>query len=120
MECYCSPLSLINLSFQYFPNLEKLSFKDFQDRISLEKLHIYDCRKLTSLPKEGLPPSLCFLWIQGCPKFASFPEQGLPPSLLRLIIKGCPKLKQRCQKGKGRYWRFISHIPCVYIDDKFI
>ncbi|THG13600.1 hypothetical protein TEA_001267 [Camellia sinensis var. sinensis] len=114
------PTSLIYLSFQYFPNLEKLSFKDFQDLTSLEELVIYYCRKLTSLPKEGLPPSLLYLWILGCPKFASFPEQGLPPSLLCLDIKGCPILKKRCQKGKGRYWRFISHIPRVDIDGKFI
>ncbi|KAL7230930.1 hypothetical protein ACSBR2_009246 [Camellia fascicularis] len=137
------PTSLTDLSLQYFPNLEKLSFKDFQDLTSLEKLFIHDCRKLTSLPKEGLPPSLLileigscpkfasfpmqglppslwFLWIKSCPKLSSFPEQGLPPSLLRLEIKGCPILKQRCQKGKGRYWRFISHIPLVNIDGKFI
>ncbi|THG17640.1 hypothetical protein TEA_014749 [Camellia sinensis var. sinensis] len=114
------PTSLTGLSLQYFPNLEKLSFKDFQDLTSLEILYIYDCRKLTSLPKEGLPPSLLHLLIQDCPKFASFPEQGLPPSLLGLMIEGCPILKQRCRKGKGRYWRFISHIPRVDIDDKFI
>ncbi|CAL5323992.1 unnamed protein product [Camellia sinensis] len=114
------PTSLTNLSFQYFPNLEKLSFKDFQDLTSLETLYIYDCCKLTSLPKEGLPPSLLNLYICSCPKFASFPQQGLPPSLLWLEIKGCPILKQRCQNGKGRYWRFISHIPRVDIDDKFI
>ncbi|CAL5401379.1 unnamed protein product [Camellia sinensis] len=128
------PTSLTNLSFQYFTNLEKLSFKDFQDLTSLEKLFIYRCPKLTYLPKEGLPPSLLnieirscpkfasfptqglppslrYLWIESCPKLSSFPEQGLPPSLLWLEIKGCPILKQRCQKGKGRYWRFISHIP---------
>ncbi|CAL5368824.1 unnamed protein product [Camellia sinensis] len=114
------PTSLTGLSLQYFPNLEKLSFKDFQDLTSLEILYIYHCRKLTSLPKEGLPPSLLHLLIQDCPKFASFPEQGLPPSLLGLMIEGCPILKQQCRKGKGRYWRFISHIPRVDIDDKFI
>ncbi|XP_028083316.1 putative disease resistance RPP13-like protein 1 [Camellia sinensis] len=114
------PTSLTYLSFQCFPNLEKLSFKDFQDLTSLETLYIHDCRKLTSLPKEGLPPSVSNLYIWSCPKFASFPEQGLPPSLLWLEINGCPKLKRRCQKGKGRYWRFISHIPRVDIDDKFI
>ncbi|CAL5368826.1 unnamed protein product [Camellia sinensis] len=89
------------------------------DLTSLEILYIYDCRKLTSLPKEGLPPSLLHLLIQDCPKFASFPEQGLPPSLLGLMIEGCPILKQRCRKGKGQYC-FISHIPRVDIDDKFI
>ncbi|GMP62235.1 hypothetical protein CsSME_00024414 [Camellia sinensis var. sinensis] len=137
------PTSLTNLSFQYFKNLEKLSFKDFQDLTSLEELFINGCPKLTYLPKEGLPPSLLniairscpkfasfpkqglppslrYLWIESCPKLSSFPEQGLPPSLLWLEIKGCPILKQRCQKGKGRYWRFISHIPRVDIDDKFI
>ncbi|CAL5368821.1 unnamed protein product [Camellia sinensis] len=72
------PTSLIYLSFQYFPNLEKLSFKDFQDLTSLEELVIYYCRKLISLPKEGLPPSLLYLWILGCPKFA-FRSKGCLP-----------------------------------------
>ncbi|THG18868.1 putative disease resistance protein At3g14460 [Camellia sinensis] len=114
------PTSLTYLSILSFPNLEKLSFKDFQDLTSLETLRITNCCKLTSLPKEGLPPSLLHLWINDCPKFASFPKQGLPPLLLWLEIKGCPILKRRCQKGKGRYWRLISHIPRVDIDDKFI
>ncbi|XP_028112700.1 putative disease resistance RPP13-like protein 1, partial [Camellia sinensis] len=41
------PTSLTNLSFQHFTNLEKLSFKDFQDLTSLEELFINGCPKLT-------------------------------------------------------------------------
>ncbi|KAG5564292.1 hypothetical protein RHGRI_000481 [Rhododendron griersonianum] len=162
-EMLSFPSSLVVLEIWSFPNLEKLSFKDFEN---LENLQIRYCPKLTSIselrlppslsellidgcpnlasfPEQGLPPSLLDLWISGCPNLASFPEQGLPPSLsnlsifdcpnlasfpeqglppslLNLQIIGCPILKQRCEKGKGQYWRFITHIPEVTIDWEFV
>ncbi|XP_058181310.1 putative disease resistance RPP13-like protein 1 [Rhododendron vialii] len=132
------PSSLVELGIRSFPNLEKLSFKDFENLVSLEKLHIgycpkltsiseqrlppslselriFDCPNLASFLEQGLPPSLSGLSICRCPKLASFPEQGLPPSLLYLCIDQCPILKQRCEKRKGQYWRFIAHIPEVWI-----
>ncbi|KAG5564306.1 hypothetical protein RHGRI_000490 [Rhododendron griersonianum] len=165
-EMLLFPSSLVVLWMGNFLNLEKLSFKDFEILVSLERLEIRNCPKLTSIselrlpaslshlwisgcpnlasfPEQGLPPSLSNLWIsdcpnlasfpeQGlppslsilsifnCPNLASFPEQGLPPSLLNLEIDECPILKQRCEKGKGQYWRFITHIPQVTIDNKFV
>ncbi|KAG5564323.1 hypothetical protein RHGRI_000505 [Rhododendron griersonianum] len=116
-EMLSFPSSLVVLCIISFPNLEKLSFKDFEN---LENLHITSCPKLTSISELRLPPSLSDLSISHCPNLASFPEQGLPPSLLNLQITGCPILKQRCEKGKGQYWRFITHIPQVTIDKKFV
>nr|AKU37069.1 FB_Mr5-like protein [Malus x robusta] len=91
------PKSLTELSIGGFPNLKKLSSKGFQFLTSLESLELWDCPKLASIPKEGLPLSLT-----------------------ELCIYGCPVLKERCQPGKGRYWHKISHIPYIDIDWKMI
>ncbi|KAG5539268.1 hypothetical protein RHGRI_019731 [Rhododendron griersonianum] len=114
------PPSLIELHIWDFPNLGKLSCKEFP---SLERLHIWDCPNLTTITNLGLLPALSELWIQECLKLSSFSaeEQGLrqllPPSLLLLWINGCPLLKERCsKKKKGQYWPLISHIPEVKID----
>ncbi|KAI8026634.1 putative disease resistance RPP13-like protein 1 [Camellia lanceoleosa] len=108
--------SLINLTIIAFPNLERLSYEEFQNLTSLQRLHIMHCPRLASFPKEGLPPSLLHLSIYNCPELASlplFPEQGFPPSLLSLRIRRCnPILKQKCEKGK-EYWPIIQYIPQV-------
>ncbi|XP_058181263.1 putative disease resistance RPP13-like protein 1 isoform X2 [Rhododendron vialii] len=111
------PSSLVVLDIWIFPKLKKLSFKDFENLVSLEQLCIKNCPKLKSISELGPLPSLSDLLISDCPKLASFPEQGLPPSLLYLQINGCPKLKQRCEKGRGQYWRFIADVPQVMIDE---
>ncbi|XP_028120142.1 putative adenylate cyclase regulatory protein [Camellia sinensis] len=110
------PTSLINLTIQHFPNLERLSYEEFQNLTSLERLDISSCPRLASFPKEGLPSSLLHLWIYDCPELATFPEQGFPPSLLSLEISGCnPILKQKCEKGK-QYWPIIQYIPVLYLE----
>ena len=84
------PKSLTGLLIFGFPNLMKLSSKGFQSLTSLQSLQL-----------------------SGCPQLASIPEEGLPPSVTQLLISGCPVLKKRCQRGKGRYWHKISHIPYI-------
>ncbi|KAM2456610.1 hypothetical protein COP2_005912 [Malus domestica] len=84
------PKSLIGLLICGFPNLMKLSSKGFQSLTSLQSLHLSSCFRL-----------------------ASIPEEGLPPSLTQLLISRCPVLKERCERGKGRYWHKISHIPYI-------
>ncbi|XP_058181270.1 putative disease resistance RPP13-like protein 1 [Rhododendron vialii] len=111
------PSSLVVLDIWIFPKLKKLSFKDFENLVSLEQLCIENCSKLKSISELGPLASLSDLLISDCPKLVSFPEQGLPPSLLYLQINGCPKLKQRCEKRKGQYWRFIADVPQVMIDE---
>ncbi|TQD85027.1 hypothetical protein C1H46_029418 [Malus baccata] len=91
------PKSLNKLIIEGFPNLKKLSSKGFQFLTSLQSLHLWNC-----------------------PKLASIPEEGLPPSLERLTIVMCPVLKERCQRGKGRYGHKISHIPYIWIDWRLI
>ncbi|XP_058181276.1 putative disease resistance RPP13-like protein 1 [Rhododendron vialii] len=93
------PSSLVELRIQSFPNLEKLSLKDFEILVSLERLEIRNCPKLTSISEPRLPPSLLKLFIEWCPKLASFPEQGLPPLLSDLCISGCPELASFPKQG---------------------
>ncbi|XP_068337188.1 putative disease resistance RPP13-like protein 1 [Pyrus communis] len=83
------PKSLTELLICGFPNLMKLS-KGFQSLTSLQSLHL-----------------------SNCPQLASIPEEGLPPSLTQLLIYGCVVLEERCERGKGRYWHKISHIPYI-------
>ncbi|XP_028095241.1 putative disease resistance RPP13-like protein 1 [Camellia sinensis] len=87
------PTSLIFLHMEGFRNLEKLSSKLFQNLASLEQL-----------------------WIRDCPRLKSLPVQRLPPSLNELWIEGCPRLTGKCEKGKGKYWPHLAHIPEVCVD----
>ncbi|CAL5331041.1 unnamed protein product [Camellia sinensis] len=89
------PTSLINLQIGGFRNLEKLSSKLFQNLASLEELSIFACPRLKSLPVQRLPPSLEALW-----------------------IRGSRKLTRKCEKGKGKYWPHLAHIPQVNVDDE--
>ncbi|XP_057995113.1 putative disease resistance RPP13-like protein 1 isoform X2 [Hevea brasiliensis] len=88
------PTSLTLLWIDGLKNLKSIS-KGLQSLTSLENLWIWNCPKLRSLPKEGLPATLGFL-----------------------EILSCPLLKQRCLNGKGDYWPIIAPIPCVIIDSK--
>ncbi|KAL7203806.1 hypothetical protein ACSBR2_016956 [Camellia fascicularis] len=58
------PTSLIKLTIRFFPNLERLSYEEFQNLASLQSLEIWDCPRFASFPKEGLPPSLLHLLIR--------------------------------------------------------
>ncbi|KAB1212658.1 hypothetical protein CJ030_MR5G009700 [Morella rubra] len=86
------PASLTSLTIRDFPNLEFLSSKGFQKVHSLMELTIRNCRKLTSLPKDGLPLSIQIL-----------------------LIRDCPLLKERCKK-KGHEGSMRAHILRVEFD----
>ncbi|CAL5382961.1 unnamed protein product [Camellia sinensis] len=88
------PTSLINLWIWDFRNLEKLSSKLFQNLATLEDLDI-----------------------RGCPRLKSLPVQRLPPSLNELWIESCPRLTGKCEKGKGKYWPHLAHIPDVNVGE---
>ncbi|CAL5382460.1 unnamed protein product [Camellia sinensis] len=88
------PTSLIYLHIWGFRNLEKLSSKLFQNLASLEELSVF-----------------------ACPRLKSLPVQRLPPSLKKLYISGSRKLTRKCEKGKGKYWPHLAHIPRVDVHD---
>ncbi|KAG6655219.1 hypothetical protein CIPAW_05G200200 [Carya illinoinensis] len=113
------PTSLINLTIVDFPNLEYLSPEDFRNLTSLEVLSITYCKKLASLPKKVLPPSLRKLCIRGCKKL-TFPMNCLPPSLLDLFICHCPLLVEWCKKERGREGSTMARIPCVRLDYVYV
>ncbi|KAF9688745.1 hypothetical protein SADUNF_Sadunf01G0020000 [Salix dunnii] len=91
------PTSLSSLSIVNFPSLQHLSSNGFQNLTFLQEL-----------------------WISDCPMLKSLPENGLPSSLLELYIHGCPLLKNKCKRDTGKEFSKIAHIPCVYIDERFI
>nr|KYP41635.1 Putative disease resistance RPP13-like protein 1 [Cajanus cajan] len=91
------PSSLTSLTIQNLSNLKFLPFLGFKYLTCLEELSIYNCPKLSCLPKTGLPSSL-----------------------LELYIQDCPILKEQCSKGKGKDWLKIADIPYVEIDGKLI
>ncbi|XAR54394.1 hypothetical protein NMG60_11029499 [Bertholletia excelsa] len=83
---------------------------------SLTDLDIFDFKNLKALSSQFQHlTSLKEFRIARCPMLANFPNQGFPRSLLSLEIYGSPKLKERCQKGKGKYWPLIELIPDVTI-----
>ncbi|TYG47996.1 hypothetical protein ES288_D11G387900v1 [Gossypium darwinii] len=73
------PPSLTEISIRRFENLEFMCSKGLQHLTSLQKLGIYDC-----------------------PKLASLPEKVMLLSLERLSIQRCPLLEEGCNRGKGR------------------
>ncbi|XVF24224.1 hypothetical protein REPUB_Repub13aG0109300 [Reevesia pubescens] len=91
------PTSLTWLVIEEFPNLRYLSSRGFRSLNSLASLRISDCPKLTSLPKNGLPPSL-----------------------LQLSVDQCPLLEEHCKRNKGLERFKIAHIPHVDIGHRFI
>ncbi|MBA0861023.1 hypothetical protein Goshw_023551, partial [Gossypium schwendimanii] len=70
------PPSLTSICIRDFENLEFMCSKGFQHLTSLQKLLIYNCPKLTSLP-----------------------EKDTLLSLEHLCISGCPLLDERCSRG---------------------
>ncbi|XP_017701822.1 putative disease resistance protein RGA4 [Phoenix dactylifera] len=92
----------------------------FQQLTSLQDLEIYYCENVESLPTSLANfPSIRKLHILTCPKVTSLPGNGLSPSLEELHIGACPLLKDRCQRG-GADWPKIAHIPFIRIDSETI
>lgn len=91
------PSTLTSLQISGLPNLRSLDGKGLQLLTSVRNLEINDCVKLQSLTAEGLPSSLSFL-----------------------KISNSPLLKHQYEFWKGEDWHYISHIPCIVIDDQVL
>ena len=91
-----------------------------QHLTSLKELRISDCAGLQSLTEFGLQHLNCLkrLCLSGCYKLQCFTEERLPPSLSFLELRYCPLLKRRYKYREGEDWHYISHVPCIVIDDQ--
>ncbi|PRQ20586.1 putative P-loop containing nucleoside triphosphate hydrolase, leucine-rich repeat domain, L [Rosa chinensis] len=88
-----------------FPKLKKLTFfgmKNWEEWALLSEITIM--------------PRLSELRIKWCPKLKALPKFLYKiPELRTLEIKGCPILEGEYEKGVGKEWHNISHIPNLTI-----
>ncbi|XP_058182065.1 putative disease resistance RPP13-like protein 1 [Rhododendron vialii] len=91
------PSTLTYLCFGDLPNLKSLNKRGLQLLGYLERIYIFKCPQLQSLP-----------------------EEGLPTSLIALLFDDCPLLKPRCRREEGEDWHKIAHIPFIHIDGELI
>ncbi|XP_050273419.1 putative disease resistance protein RGA3 isoform X3 [Quercus robur] len=99
-----------------FPNLISLSFMSFcnwEEWNGIEEEE--DCiRRFTIMPR------LQHLHIWNCRKLKSMPNFLRTTPLQKLLIEFCPILKERCKRGTGKEWPKISHIPNIEIDEIYV
>ncbi|RVX04570.1 putative disease resistance RPP13-like protein 1 [Vitis vinifera] len=114
------PLLFLKFMGRLVPQASIIGRTGFEHLTSLKELRISDCASLQSLTQVGLQHLNCLrrLCISGCHKLQCLTEERLPASLSFLEIRYCPLLKRRCKFREGQDWHYISHIPCIVIDDQ--
>ncbi|KAK1553873.1 hypothetical protein Q3G72_004715 [Acer saccharum] len=126
LEYLCIKRSCDSLRFLplvLFPKLRSLTLWDCadfscilitKDHISIQKLQILDCPKLSSFPNGGLrTPILSTLLLFNCKNLKSLPDQlHKLTSLLRLDIKECPELESIPEGGLPCKLNFIRISSC--------
>ncbi|GKV01367.1 hypothetical protein SLEP1_g13924 [Rubroshorea leprosula] len=115
---------LVGLDLRNLSSLEELAISrtwppDIVLPSSLTSLEIIDVENLKSISKEILHSlnSLQELHISNCPKLRSLPREDLPPLLGKLYIRNCQHLKQQHFEAKGDYLHLTRSIPCIEIDE---
>ncbi|XP_057744965.1 putative disease resistance RPP13-like protein 1 [Arachis stenosperma] len=85
---------------------------------SLELLRIVGAREIQHLDGKWLQhlTSLKTLELYECDKLKSLPKEGLPSSISCLTMIECPMLKASCERKKGKEWPKIAHIPLIRSD----
>ncbi|KAB2084679.1 hypothetical protein ES319_A05G350600v1 [Gossypium barbadense] len=84
---------------------------------SLEELTVCRCQDVEGFRHLN---SLASLIISDYPKLTSLLKDGLPPSLLVVHISQCPLLEQHCTRNKGLERFKIAQVPRVDIGHRFI
>ncbi|GLT66268.1 hypothetical protein SLA2020_386410 [Shorea laevis] len=114
---------LVGLDLRNLSSLQELEISrtwppDIVLPSSLTSLKIIDVENLKSISKEILHSlnSLQKLHISNCPKLQSLPREDLPPLLGKLCIRNCQHLKQQHFEAKGDYLHLTRSIPCIKID----
>ncbi|GLT96362.1 hypothetical protein SLE2022_139880 [Rubroshorea leprosula] len=115
---------LVGLDLRNLSSLQKLAISrtwppDIVLPSSLTSLEIIDVENLKSISKEILHNlnSLQELHISNCPKLRTLPREDLPPLLGYLNIRNCQHLKQQHFEAKGDYLHLTRSIPCIEIDE---
>ncbi|KAL5577688.1 hypothetical protein UlMin_019387 [Ulmus minor] len=96
-------------SFVSFPKLKKLRFDSMDEWKEWEG----------GIPEDGslqVMPSLRSLILVDCEKLEGLPDFLRMIRLHTFSIRNCEILKQGCQKGTGKEWLKISHIPNIQIE----
>ncbi|GLT30122.1 hypothetical protein SLA2020_049410 [Shorea laevis] len=88
---------------------------------ALRFLQIRDFDGLEALPNWfGNLSSLQALEISNCKSLKHMEAIRYLSELKGLSIDECPELKERCTRGSGSEWDYISHIPHINIEDRWI
>jgi hypothetical protein len=87
------PTGMEKLVIERFNALESLPKGMINSNSGLQKLQIYNCSSLMSLPNDGLPCDLRELKIYDCSSLMSLPNDGLRSTLKTLEIRDCKKLE---------------------------
>jgi hypothetical protein len=96
MDVPLLPNSPVSLYIYNLSDVKCLDGRWLQHLTSLENLEISYCRRLESLPEEGLPSSLSVATINDAFTTTKLSEQG------------------------GNEWHKIAHNPCIITDNKVI
>ncbi|KAK4596624.1 hypothetical protein RGQ29_014592 [Quercus rubra] len=94
-----------------FPNLKTLQFfflLEWEEWIGIGGQEEEDCTIIM--------PCLQKLVIYECPNLKSLPDFLFKTSLQEFEVKGSPNLHERYQRGTGEDWAKISHIPNIKIN----
>ncbi|KAK7401268.1 hypothetical protein VNO78_12620 [Psophocarpus tetragonolobus] len=91
------PTSLVSVRISHLYYVKCLEGKWLRHLVNLENVEIWDCRRLETLPEEGMASSIAVL-----------------------TIKRCVLLEAHCQRNGGREWNKIAHIPCVIVNNTVI
>ncbi|GLT64772.1 hypothetical protein SLA2020_372430 [Shorea laevis] len=97
-----------------FPGLNSIS-------TSLEELDLFGWEKLSQLPHQIQHlTAIKYLWCKNLKQLPSVEAIRRLSKLWLLDVRDCPLLEERCAKESGPEWSKISHIPTIYMKDKYI
>ncbi|GLT96376.1 hypothetical protein SLE2022_140010 [Rubroshorea leprosula] len=116
--CLLAGLGLHNLNSLKELTISQMWSPDILLPSSLTSFWINDVENLETISKGILHNlnSLQELYIFNCPKLWSLPREGLPPLLGKLSISKCQHLKRQHFEAKGDYLHLTRSIPCIEID----
>ncbi|XP_062009722.1 disease resistance protein RGA2-like [Rosa rugosa] len=99
-----------------FPRLEQLSFRSMYNWEEWQGITKEDSSSSSSSSEITIMPLLYILEISECPNLIALPDFLYKITTLHtLTIERCPILEQDYEKGVGKEWHNVSHIPNITI-----